>query len=144
MRARPWQVAVALVLAAGGAAALVAVWPAGSRAGDGGARTVVVTMRHSRFEPSVVRVEPGERVRFVLRNTDPIDHEFILGDERVQLVHEKGTEAHHAPRPGEVSVPAGETVVTTYTFPEVGGSLIFGCHLPRHYDFGMRGLVTIG
>ena len=32
-------------------------------------------------------------------NTDPIDHEFILGDERVQLVHEEGTEAHHAPRP---------------------------------------------
>ena len=71
-------------------------------------------------------------------NTDPIDHEFILGDERVQLVHEEGTEAHHAPRPGEVSVPAGETVVTTYTFPEAKGSLIFGCHLPGHYDFGMR------
>ena len=80
----------------------------------------------------------------MIENTDPIDHEFILGDERVQLVHEEGTEAHHAPRPGEVSVPAGETVVTTYTFPKISGSLIFGCHLPGHYDFGMRGTVTIG
>jgi uncharacterized cupredoxin-like copper-binding protein len=40
-------------------------------------------------------------------------------------------------------VPAGETVVTTYRFPEVGASLIFGCHLPGHYDFGMRGTVSI-
>ena len=80
----------------------------------------------------------------MIGNTDPIDHEFILGDERVQLVHEEGTEAHHAPRPGEVSVPAGETVVTTYTFPKITGALIFGCHLPGHYDFGMRGTVTIG
>ena len=39
-------------------------------------------------------------------------------------------------------MPAGETVVTTYTFPKISGSLIFGCHLPGHYDFGMRGTVT--
>ena len=75
-------------------------------------------------------------------NTDPIDHEFILGDERLQLVHEEGTEAHHAPRPGEVSVPAGETVETSYTFPEISGSLIVGCHHPGHYDVGMRGTVA--
>jgi uncharacterized cupredoxin-like copper-binding protein len=89
-------------------------------------------------------VDPGEPVRFEIVNTDPIDHEFILGDAEVQRVHEEGTEAHHAPRPGEVSVPAGETVVTTYTFPETTGSLIFGCHLPGHYAFGMRGTVTVG
>ena len=106
-------------------------------------RTVHMTVHFSGFEPGDVAVRPGETVRFVLENTDPIDHEFILGDERVQLVHEEGTEAHHAPRPGEVSVPAGETVVTSYTFPERPGELLFGCHLPGHYDFGMRGTVAI-
>ena len=106
--------------------------------------TVHITIHYSTFDPADLAVAPGETVRFVIVNTDPIDHEFILGDERVQLVHEEGTEAHHAPRPGEVSVPAGETVVTTYTFPKVGSSLIFGCHLPGHYDFGMRGAVTVG
>jgi uncharacterized cupredoxin-like copper-binding protein len=105
--------------------------------------TVDVTIHYSRFEPETIVVEPGQTVRFVIRNTDPIDHEFILGDEEVQRVHEEGSEAHHPPRPGEVSVPAGETVVTTYAFPETAGSLIFGCHLPGHYDFGMRGTVTI-
>ena len=114
---------------------------AAARATDG---TVRITIHYSSFDPDGLAVEPGETVRFVIVNTDPIDHEFILGDQRVQDVHEKGTEAHHAPRPGEVSVPAGETVVTTYTFPKISGSLIFGCHLPGHYAFGMHGTVLVG
>jgi uncharacterized cupredoxin-like copper-binding protein len=145
MRPRPWQLAVALV--ACGAAALAAVWPPGSRAGDGGARTVMVTMRHSRFEPSVVRVEPGERVRFVLRNTDPIDHEFILGDDAVQGRHEQGRERHHhGDVPGERSVAAGQEAATTYAFPSTldGQALEFACHLPGHYAYGMHGTVRIG
>jgi len=130
--------AVALTLLIGAAAASRG---AAARANAG---TIHLTIHYSSFAPDSLDVEPGETVRFVIRNTDPIDHEFILGDEDVQLAHEQGTEAHHAPRPGEVSVPAGETVVTTYTFPETRGALIFGCHLPGHYDFGMRGTVTIG
>jgi len=129
---------VALVLLVGAAAATRG---AAARAHAG---TVRITIHFSMFEPADLAVEPGETVRFVIVNTDPIDHELILGDERVQRVHEEGTEAHHAPRPGEVSVPAGETVVTTYTFPATSRELIFGCHLPGHYDFGMRGTVTIG
>ncbi len=45
--------------------------------------------------------------------------------------------------PGEMSVPAGTTQVTTYTFPATDGQLIFACHLPGHYAFGMHGTVTI-
>jgi uncharacterized cupredoxin-like copper-binding protein len=144
MRPRPWQLAVVLV--ACGAAVLVAGWSAASRAG-GGERTVVVTMRHSRFEPATVRVEPGERVRFVLRNTDPIDHEFILGDEAVQRRHEQGRERqHHGDVPGERSVPAGREAATTYAFPAAldGGVLEFACHLPGHYTYGMHGAVRVG
>jgi uncharacterized cupredoxin-like copper-binding protein len=145
MRPRPWQLAVAMVVC--GAAALVALWSAGSRAGDGGARTVVVTMRHSRFEPAAVRVDPGERVRFVLRNTDPIDHEFILGDDAVQRRHEQGRERqHHGDVPGERSVPAGQEAATTYAFPAAldGRVLAFACHLPGHYAYGMHGTVRVG
>jgi uncharacterized cupredoxin-like copper-binding protein len=144
MRPRPWQLAVVLV--ACGAVALVAAWPAGSRAG-GEERTVVVTMRHSRFEPAAVRVEPGERVRFVLRNTDPIDHEFILGDEAVQRRHEEGRQRqHHGDVPGERSVPAGQEAATTYAFPAAldGRALTFACHLPGHYAYGMHGTLRVG
>ena len=107
-------------------------------------RTVHVRIHYSGFEPGAIHVEPGQTIRFAVENTDPIDHEFIVGDEGVQSVHEAGTEAHHAPRPGEISVPAGRTVITTVTFPEQGGSLLFGCHLPGHYAYGMRGTIAIG
>lgn len=138
MKLRAAVAAVALTLLVGAVAA------SRGTAARANAGTVRITIHYSTFEPADLAVEPGETVRFVIVNTDPIDHEFILGDARVQRVHEKGTEAHHPPRSGEVSVPAGETVVTTYTFPESPGALIFGCHLPGHYDFGMRGTVTIG
>ncbi|MBA3737117.1 MAG: cupredoxin domain-containing protein [Actinobacteria bacterium] len=138
MKLRAAAAAVALTLLVGAAAASRG---AAARANDG---TVRITIHYSKFEPADLAVEPGETVRFVIVNTDPIDHEFILGDEEVQRVHEEGTEAHHAPRPGEVSVAAGKTVVTTFTFPETSGELMFGCHLPGHYDFGMRGVVSIG
>ena len=146
MRPRPWQLAAALALLTGAAVAAVASWPAASRAGGGATRTVVVTMHHSRFEPSVVRVGPGERVRFVLRNTDPIDHEFILGDESVQRRHEQGRERHHhGDVPGERSVAAGQEAATTYVFPATlaGQALEFACHLPGHYAYGMHGRARV-
>jgi uncharacterized cupredoxin-like copper-binding protein len=99
-------------------------------------------MHHSRFEPSTIRAEPGETLEFVIVNTDPIDHEFIVGDGSVQDAHEEGTEAYHDPRPGEVTVLAGQSVTTTYTFG--GEDLLFGCHVPGHWAYGMRGEVLVG
>jgi uncharacterized cupredoxin-like copper-binding protein len=144
MRPRPWQL---VVVGAACGAALVAGRATGvGPAGGGADRTVVVTMHHSRFEPATVRVEAGERVRFVLRNTDPIDHEFILGDDAVQRRHEEGRERqHHGEVPGERSVAAGQEAATTYTFPAGldGRELEFACHLPGHYAYGMHGKVRV-
>ena len=112
--------------------------------GGGGERTVTIDVRHSRFSAAELRVRPGETVRFVLRNTDPIPHELIIGDQAVQDLHEAGTEAHHGDRPGEVSVAPGATAVTTYTFGRAGGALLFGCHLPGHWAYGMRGEIRVG
>lgn len=103
---------------------------------------IEIDIEHSRFAPERVEVSAGDTVTFLIHNGDPIDHEFILGDERVQQIHEEGTEAHHDARPGEVSVAAGETVRTTYTFA-APGELVFGCHLPGHYRYGMRGVVEV-
>ena len=129
---------LAAVLLAASLAAGRAPEPAPSRT-----RTVSITIHFSRFDPASIDAAAGETVRFVIRNTDPIDHEFILGDELVQAIHERGTEAVHPPKPGEVSVPAGATVETTYTF-RVPGALTYGCHVPGHFAYGMRGSVTVG
>ena len=105
-------------------------------------KTVDVEMRLSRFVPAHFEFAEGTTVTFVVANRDPIDHEFLIGDEAVQRAHEEGTEAHHGAKPGEISVPAGETRETTYTFDEPG-TLLIGCHLPTHYDYGMKGSITV-
>ena len=107
-----------------------------------GDTSVQVKIRFSRFIPDHFEFRAGSTVTFVVTNRDPIDHEFIIGDEHVQQIHEEGTEAHHGAKPGEISIPAGETRSTTYTFAQPG-RLLIGCHLPGHYDFGMVGDVVV-
>lgn len=124
-------------------AALLALTLLGAGGGSQ-TKTVVLTVHHSRFSPEVVHVRPGTTVRFVVRNLDPIDHELIVGSDAVQDVHERGTEAHHGAVPGEVSVPALATATTTFRVPETGGGGVpFGCHLPGHWAYGMRGTLTV-
>jgi uncharacterized cupredoxin-like copper-binding protein len=139
-RARRVLLAAGLVLAVGAVAAWVGVRRAGAAPGT---RTVVVTMHHSKFQPAAITVAPGTEVRFVLRNTDPIDHEFIIGGPAVHDLHERGTQRVHD-GPGEVTVPAGEERATTVSFNlHAPGRLQYACHLPGHYAYGMRGVVTV-
>ena len=107
-----------------------------------GETSVDLGIRFSRFNPDHYEFAVGTTVTFVVTNRDPIDHELIIGDERVQRIHEEGTEAHHGAKPGEISIPAGGTRSTTYTFDEPG-RVLMGCHLPGHYDFGMRGDIEV-
>ena len=111
-------------------------------AATGAGRTAEVDIKYSRFEPEHFRFEAGQVVTFVISNSDPIDHEFIVGDQAVQHRHETGTEPYHAAIPTEVTVPAGETVTTTIRFGEPG-RLLVGCHLPGHYAYGMKGTITV-
>ncbi|MDP9070750.1 MAG: cupredoxin domain-containing protein [Actinomycetota bacterium] len=128
---------VVRLLAAG---AVFLVLPAGSGPAE---RTVVLTAHHSAFSPARVVVEAGTAVRFVVRNEDPIDHELVIGDDATHRRHEQGREAHHhGDVAGEVSVPAGATSATTYRFA-TPGRVVFGCHLPGHWDYGMRGVVVV-
>jgi uncharacterized cupredoxin-like copper-binding protein len=107
-----------------------------------GTVTVTLDIEHSRFLPDRLSVRPGTEVRFVVDNGDPINHELILGDERVHRIHELGNHAAHPPVPGEVSVGAGATGETTFSFGSPG-DVEFACHLPGHYAFGMRGVVRV-
>ena len=115
-------------------------------AGAPAVRTVAVTIHYSHFSPASLTVAAGETVRFTITNRDPIDHEFIVGDQALQDQEEAGTDVvHDNSVPGMVSAPAGTTVSTVASFPKhsAHGSLIYACHLPGHYAYGMRGLLTI-
>lgn len=104
--------------------------------------TVDVTLKHSRFTPAQIDVPVGVPVRFVIRNLDPIDHEWIIGAPDVHARHRTGTEPVHDEKPTEVSVPALETRTTTVTFDRPG-SLAVICHLPRHESYGMVGSLRV-
>ena len=103
---------------------------------------IPITIHYSHYEPASVTVPVGRPVTFVITNTDPIDHEWIVGDAAVQQRHRVGTEVVHDAIPTEQMIPAGETRVTTITFAQTG-SLQYICHLPGHEAYGMVGVVMI-
>jgi plastocyanin len=107
-----------------------------------GATTVTITIRHSAFEPVELSVPAGVPVTFVLVNEDPIDHEWLIGDEAFHEAHRTGTHATHGDVPTEVTIPALETARTTITFDEPG-DYAYICHLPAHEVYGMVGVLTV-
>lgn len=102
---------------------------------------IEIRIHYSHYEPSSVSVPYGRPVTFVLRNEDPIEHEWLVGDEEMHRVHRTGTEAHHGNRPTEVSIPPLTTIETTVTFDEPV-SWKYICHLPGHEAYGMVGLLS--
>jgi uncharacterized cupredoxin-like copper-binding protein len=103
---------------------------------------VTLGIEHSRFRPAHVFVRPHTTLTFHVVNHDPIGHELIVGDEAVHVRHETGTESAHGAVPGEVSVPPGESTTTTYEF-HAPGVVLYACHLPGHFAYGMSGAVMV-
>ena len=103
---------------------------------------VRIEIEHSRFSPAAFSVPVGRPIVIEIHNGDPIDHEWIVGDEATHLRHATGTEPHHGLRPTEVSIDAEASVTTTVTF-SAPGQFRYVCHLPGHEAYGMVGVVTV-
>ena len=103
---------------------------------------VELGIEHSRFSIDRLHVAEGTTVRFIVKNTDPIAHELIVGDAAVHARHRDGHEREHPPVPGEVSVRPNETRSTFFTFDDPG-EVKFACHLPGHVAHGMEGVVVV-
>jgi len=123
-------------------AALAVTSAACAPAAAAGPTTVEIVLRHSHFEPATITVPAGVPVTFVLKNLDPIAHEWMVGDESFHQRHRTGTEAVHDTRPNEVSVPALSERRTVLTFA-TRAVLSYICHLPGHEQYGMSGQLTI-
>jgi uncharacterized cupredoxin-like copper-binding protein len=140
-----WRVAVAAlamaVVVAGVGYAVASGFEDPNAFGPGDV-TVEIDIEYSRFVPDELTVVEGTRVRFFVVNGDPIHHELITGGAEVHLRHANGTEAEHPSIPGEVSVGPNGTAITTFTFDEAG-VYEFACHLPGHYEYGMRGTIEV-
>ena len=101
-----------------------------------------IAIHFSHFQTDSVTVAAGVPVTFDLRNDDPIEHEWIVGDEDVHRLHRLGTEPFHDQIPTEVTIPAFSTKTTVVTFDKPG-DYTFICHLPGHETYGMRGVVHV-
>jgi uncharacterized cupredoxin-like copper-binding protein len=137
---RPGRAALAGGLALSiGLAGIAAAWVGGPGSGPAGGE---IGIHYSRFERERLVVPAGVPVTIVLRNDDPIDHEWIVGDAASHQRHRTGTEPVHGARPNEVSVPAGTTRTTTVTFRSPG-TYLYICHLPGHEAYGMVGTLVV-
>lgn len=137
---RPGRLALAggLVLALG-LAGIAAAWVDAPAPGP---VTVDIPIRYSQYERTEVTVRAGVPVTFLLRNGDPIDHEWIVGDAGVHERHREGTEPVHGSRPTEATIRAGSTATTTVTFSRPG-TYLYICHLPGHEAYGMVGTLRV-
>lgn len=129
-------------LGLGLAAALVAGVIAGQLGRPAAPAAIEIRVHFSRFEPTSITVPAGRPITFVLANTDPIDHEWIVGHAASHARHRTGTEPAHDARPTEITLPALSERRTIVTFPEPG-VLTFVCHLPGHEAYGMTGTLIV-
>ena len=109
-------------------------------------RTVNVDMTDTmRFIPDSITAKQGETIRFVVKNSGKLKHEFVLGTQKELKEHyeqmKKFPEMEHAD-PNMVTVAAGKTGEVIWQFTK-SGKIDFACLQPGHYDAGMKGFVDV-
>jgi len=109
-------------------------------------RTIHVDMTDNmRFTPSSIAVKQGETIRFVVKNSGQLKHEFVLGTDKELKEHyklmKKFPEMEHSD-PNMATVQQGATGEVVWRFTQVG-KVAFACLQPGHYDAGMKGVVNV-
>ena len=109
-------------------------------------RTVQVDMADTmRFTPSKFTVKRGETIRFVVKNSGQLKHEFVLGKAKELREHyevmKKFPEMEHADA-NMLSVAPGQTGEMIWQFTKAG-PVDFACLHPGHYDAGMKGSIKV-
>lgn len=134
-------------------------------------RTVELKLGDMFYEPKAIRVQKGETVRFVLKNSGELLHEFNIGTAAMHAKHQKemlkmmesgmltptgintdmskmdhskmGDHSMKHDDPNSVLVEPGKTKELTWTFTEAT-DLEFACNIPGHYESGMVGNIRFG
>lgn len=109
-------------------------------------RSIAVGMGDDmRFTPGQITVKLGETVKFTIKNTGQMLHEFVIGTKQELDAHAalmlkfpnmEHSEAYMA------HVPPGKTGHIIWTFNRVG-DFGFACLMAGHYQAGMVGHITV-
>lgn len=109
-------------------------------------RTIQVEMLDTmRFAPADFTVKKGETIRFVVKNTGKLRHEFVLGTTKDLKEHYalmlKNPEMEHADD-NSVTVDPGKSGEVIWKFT-TAGVVDLACLHPGHYDAGMKGAIKV-
>ena len=117
-------------------------------AGDPGSvkRTIEVRMGDDmRFNPERINVRNGETLRFRVRNTGKVMHEFVIGTRAENARHAemmiKFPKMEHD-EPYMAHVPPGRTGEIVWAFNRAG-TFEFACLIAGHYQAGMAGVIKV-
>lgn len=98
-----------------------------------------------RFTPERIEVRQGETVKFVVRNTGKVMHEFVIGTKAENAKHAemmvKFPNMEHD-EPYMAHVLPGKTGEIVWTFNRAG-QFEFACLIAGHYQGGMVGTITV-
>ena len=153
-------------------------WAAGEHGGGHGAkspigtagkaasatRTININMLDNLYEPEEISVKEGETIRFIVKNSGELVHEFNIGTSAMHTAHQKEMEMmvdHGALEPDKINhakmkmdMGGGKTMMhndpnSILLEPGKTGEVIwefsnaskieFACNVPGHYDAGMMG-----
>lgn len=122
-----------------------------SRAGQPGkasrvTRTIrVQALDTMRYAPEKLTVKAGQTVRFIATNAGRIKHEFVIGDAEEQRQHaemmKKMPDMKHD-EGNALTLEPGETKELVWQFGKAW-KVEIACHVPGHYEAGMRAIVTV-
>ena len=98
-----------------------------------------------RFIPGKITLKRGAAVKFVIKNTGKMKHEFVLGtlDELKEhsALMKKFPGMEHD-EPSMASVAPGKSAEITWQFTHAG-EFYFGCLVPGHFEGGMVGKIIV-
>ena len=109
-------------------------------------RTVAVQMLDTmRFVPERIDVKLNETVRFTVRNTGKVMHEFVIGtkpenEAHAALMMKFPDMEHDEPYMAHVQPSKKAEIVWRFTKP---GEFHFGCLIPGHFEAGMIGKIRV-
>ncbi len=109
-------------------------------------RTIEVNMDDTMaYSPSAVTVKAGETIRFTVKNSGLLVHEFVLG------THEENRKHHDLMKrfpgmehddPNSVSLESQDTGEVIWQFTRAD-TFQFACLQPGHYEAGMKGNIAV-
>lgn len=120
---------------------------AGNSSNSKGPVDVTITATDFNFQSSQTTFKVGVTYHFIVTNKGAVEHEFMLvkpidPSANMEMSEMDDMALAHIE---EDDLEAGETASVDYTFTEedANKTLEFSCHLPGHYENGMKLPITV-